>query len=230
LLLGDVGEWGSHLPVRVQIGLETSPESKANTSQRVVSLFDEAVTAFRAPSTPCLGASSQVLGGTVVQSSPKPGGGVGKPPPSSFLRRGFLLPSVPPPLSGCASLTTDKGVIFKSNGLIQSQEWPVGFCPSGEIVVWDQGVEDRVGEEGDSPYPLSVCLLDMPLDWDSDGVEDVDTSFAFLDAMEEDFLRGNKGKRLKTKGRRELQNLKSSINYSDESRPSRSRRGKAQAL
>jgi len=114
--------------------------------------------------------------------------------------------------------------------LIQSQEWPVGFCPSGEIVVWDQGVEDRVGEEGDSPYPLSVCLLDMPLDWDSDGVEDVDTSFAFLDAMEEDFLRGNKGKRLKTKGRRELQNLKSSINYSDESRPSRSRRGKAQAL
>jgi hypothetical protein len=96
--------------------------------------------------------------------------------------------------------------------------------------VWDQGVEDWVGEEGDYPYPLGVCLPDMPMDWDSDGVEDVDTSFALLDAMEEDFLRGNKGKRLKTKRRREWQNLKSSINYCDESGPSRSRRGKAQAL
>lgn len=95
-------------------------KSKANTSQRVVSLFNKAVTAFRAPSTLCLGASSQVLSGTMVQSSPKSGGGVGKPPSSSFLRRGFLLPSVPPPLSGCASSTTDKGVIFKSNGLIPS--------------------------------------------------------------------------------------------------------------
>lgn len=77
---------------------------------------------------------------------------------------------------------------------------------------------------------MGVCLLDMPLDWDSDGVEDVDASFALLDAIEEDFFRGNKGKRLKTKGRRELQNLKSSINYGDASVPSRSTRGKAQAL
>jgi hypothetical protein len=45
-------------------------------------------------------------------------GGVGKPPSSSFLRHGFLLPSVPSPLSGCTSLTTDKGLIFKLNGLI----------------------------------------------------------------------------------------------------------------
>jgi hypothetical protein len=77
---------------------------------------------------------------------------------------------------------------------------------------------------------LGVCLPDMPLDWDWDGVEDVDMSFPLLDAIEEDFLRGNKGKRLKTKGRRELQNLKSSINYGDASGPSRSRRGKARAL
>jgi hypothetical protein len=143
----------------------------------------------------------------------------------AFFGRGFLLPSVPSPLSGCASSTTDKGVIFKSNRLIQSQKWPVG-----EIDVWNQWVEDGIGEEGDSPYPLGVCLPNMALDWESDGVEDVDTSFALLDAMEEDFLRGNNGKWLKTKGRGELQNLKSSIKYSDESRPSRSRRGKAQAL
>jgi hypothetical protein len=51
-----------------------------------------------------------------------------------------------------------------------------------------------------------------------------------LDAIEDDFLWGNKGKRLKTEGRRELQNLKSFINYGDASGPSRSRRGKAQTL
>jgi hypothetical protein len=71
----------------------------------------------------------------VVQSSQKPSGGVGKPSSSSFLRCGFLLPSVPSPLSGCASSTADKGVTIKSDGLIQSQEWPVGFGPSREIVV-----------------------------------------------------------------------------------------------
>jgi hypothetical protein len=64
----------------------------------------------------------------------------------------------------------------------------------------------------------------------SDGVEDKDTSFASLDAIEEDFYRVNKGKHLKIKGRRELQNLKSFINYSNASVPSRSRKGKAQVL
>jgi len=73
-------------------------------AQMDASLFDEAVTALSAPTTPSLGASSQALDGTVVQSSPKPGGGVvGKSPSSSFLRRGFLLPSVCSPLDGCAS-------------------------------------------------------------------------------------------------------------------------------
>jgi hypothetical protein len=62
-------------------------KSKAKTTQFYVSLFDEAETAFSASTTPCLGASYQALGGTVVQSSPKPSGGVGKSPPSSFLRR-----------------------------------------------------------------------------------------------------------------------------------------------
>jgi hypothetical protein len=40
------------------------------------SLFDEAVTALNAPTMLFLGASSQALGGTMVQSSPKLGGGV----------------------------------------------------------------------------------------------------------------------------------------------------------
>jgi hypothetical protein len=72
-------------------------------------------------------------------------------PSSSFLRRGFLLPSVPSPLSGYAFPITEMGVNFKSDGLIQSQKWPIGFGQSREIVVWDQGDEVWVGEEGDSP-------------------------------------------------------------------------------
>jgi hypothetical protein len=52
--------------------------SNAKTAQMDTSIFDEAVLALSAPMTPFLGASSQALGKTVVQSSPKPGGGVGK--------------------------------------------------------------------------------------------------------------------------------------------------------
>jgi hypothetical protein len=82
----------------------------------------------------------------VVQSSPKTGGGVvGKSPSSSFLRRGFFLSSGPSPLGGCASPIAEKGVNFRSDGLIQSQNWLVGFGPSGEIMVWDQGDEVWVG-------------------------------------------------------------------------------------
>jgi hypothetical protein len=81
-----------------------------------------------------------------------------------------------------------------------------------------------------SPYPLGVCPPDLPLDWVLDGVEDEDTSFALLDAIEEDFHWVNKGKRPKFKGRREVLNLKSSINYGDASVLSRSRKGNAQVL
>jgi hypothetical protein len=77
---------------------------------------------------------------------------------------------------------------------------------------------------------LGVFPPDIPLDWVSDGVEDEDTSFVLLDAIEEVFHWVNKGKRLKIEGRREIQNLKSSINYGDASVPSRSRKGKAQTL
>jgi hypothetical protein len=51
-----------------------------------------------------------------------------------------------------------------------------------------------------------------------------------LGAIEEDFHRVKKGKRLKIKGRREVLNLKGSINYGDASVSSRSRKGKAQVL
>jgi len=51
----------------------------------------------------------------------------------------------------------------------------------------------------------------MPLDWVSDGVEDEDSSFAILDAIENDFHQVKKGMRLKTRGRREVLNRESFI-------------------
>jgi hypothetical protein len=129
-----------------------------------------------------------------------------------------LIPRAPSPVSGCASPIAEKEANFESDGLTQSQKWPVGFGPSGEIVVWDQGVEDWVGEGGDSP-----CHPDLSLDWMSDGVGDEDPSFVILDAIEEDFHRGKKGS-LKIKGKRDVLNLKSSIEYSDASVPSRRRK------
>jgi hypothetical protein len=87
--------------------------------------------------------------------------------------------------------------------------------------VWDQGNEVWVRKDGDSPYPLGVCPPDIALDWMSDGVEDENLSVAILDAIEEDFHQVKKGVRLKIKGRREVLNLKSSINYGGASVPSR---------
>jgi hypothetical protein len=67
-------------------------------------------------------------------------------------------------------------------------------------------------------YPLGVCHPDMSLDWVSDGVGD---------ANEEELHRVKKGVRLKIKGKREVLNLKSSIDYGDASVSFRRRKGKA---
>jgi hypothetical protein len=96
--------------------------------------------------------------------------------------------------------------------------------------VWNQRDDVWVGEEGDSPYPLGICPPDVPLDWAPDDVEDEDRSFAILDAIEEDFILVKKGARLKIKGRRDVLNLESSIDYGDASMPSRRRKGKALVL
>jgi len=44
---------------------------------------------------------------------------------------------LPSPLSGCVTPMFEKGNEFRVNGLSQSQEWSVGFDPSGEVVVWE---------------------------------------------------------------------------------------------
>jgi hypothetical protein len=83
--------------------------------------------------------------------------------------------------------------------------------------VWEQGDKIWDGEDGDSPYPLGVLPPNLALDWELDRVEDEDASLAILDAFEKDFLRKVKVARSKTKGRREILNFVSTINYGDKS-------------
>jgi hypothetical protein len=74
---------------------------------------------------------------------------------------------------------------------------------------------------------LGVLPPDLALDWELDSVEDMDPSLAILEAIEEDNHRGVKAARPKTKGRREVMNFVSSINYGDSSASSRLKKGNA---
>jgi hypothetical protein len=95
------------------------------------------------------------------------------------------------------------------NGFSQSRNWPVGFDHNAEIVVWE--------EEEDGYWD------GLPLDWAMDG-DFGEEAMAIRDAMEEEFQFFG---RQKSKGKRELLNLHSSINYGDVKYPSRRRKGKA---
>jgi len=121
---------------------------------------------------------------------------------------GVVRPSSPP--SGCISPCSVEG-----NRFSQSRNWPVGFDHNGEIVVWEEEEDDYW--DG------------LPLDWALEGAfgEEV---LAIRDAMEEDFQWEKMIERQKSKGKRELLNLHSSINYGDAKVPSRSRKGKAHMM
>jgi hypothetical protein len=177
------------------------------------------------------------------------------PSARDFLRRGFLNSSLveqvllkvsvillstlvanedevvrtPPHLGSCVSPTVDKGEDLRVNGLIESQKWPVGFGLSGEVVVRDP-VWD--GEDGVSSFPLGVYLPDMHLDWPGDCEEDEVLLLDILDASvsEEEFLRKSMVARQKTKGRREVLNLKNSINYGDDYATSWHRKSKTHKM
>jgi hypothetical protein len=60
--------------------------------------------------------------------------------------------------------------------------------------------------------------------------EDEDASLAIMDAFEYEFFQKVKVARLKTKGRRKILNLVSTINYGDASASSWYRKGKAHVL
>ena len=87
---------------------------------------------------------------------------------------------------------------------------------------WDQ-------EDNDWDWELSPD----PLDWVFDCDEEEDSYLAMLDDLKEDFLRvmdvawpRAKGKRPRNKGKRELLNLESFVNYGIASTSSRRRKGK----
>jgi len=68
-----------------------------------------------------------------------------------------------------------------------------------------------------------------PLDWALEGAFG-EEALAIREAMEEDFQREKMMARQKFKGKRELLNLHSSIDYGDAKVPSRSRKGKAHMM
>jgi len=151
------------------------------------------------------------------------------PTKQGLFRRGFLnLPpivSVPPvlprevkdvgvagpssPPSGCIIPRSVEG-----NGFSQSRNWLVGFDHNQEIVVWEE--EDDYWEG-------------LPLDWALEGAFGEEAS-TIRDAMEENFQREKMIARQKSKEKRELLNLHSSINYGVAKDPFRSRKGKAHMM
>jgi len=155
---------------------------------------------------------TSVWKGSVTEPPVKKSAGSEK---KSFLRKGFLNPpsrvvkdvgvgSLPSPPS-CPQPV-------EGNGFSPSRNWPVGFDLNGELVAWEKDDDFWEG---------------LPLDWEMDGVQD-EESLAILDALEEDIHRDKMIARQKTKGKRELLNLKSSINYGDAN--TSSKRGKGKAL
>jgi len=127
--------------------------------------------------------------------------------PQKVVEVGLVGPSSPP--RGCLSPFSAEG-----NGFSHSRNWPVGFEHNGEIVVWE---EDKDYWDG------------LPLDWALDGSFE-EEALVIRDAMEEDFLREKMITRQKSKGKRELLNLQSSINYGDASVSFRRSKGKARML
>jgi hypothetical protein len=156
-----------------------------------------------------------------------------KPPvKQGILKKGFLnprpivlAPSASPPevidvgVVGLSSPPSGCIIPFsvEGNGFSQSKNWPVGFHHNGEIMFLEE--EDDFWDG-------------LPLDWALDGDFALDRDFgeeamSIRDAMEEEFLRDKMIARQKSKGKRELLNLHSSINYGDDLVPFRRRKGKA---
>jgi hypothetical protein len=79
---------------------------------------------------------------------------------------------------------------------------------------------------------LDVYPPDMPLDWAADGEEDEVPLLAILDpsVSKEKFHQETMVAHQKTKGRGEVLNLKSSINYDNDCATSQRRKGKAHMM
>jgi hypothetical protein len=123
--------------------------------------------------------------------------------PRKVFDGGIVRPSSPP--RGCSSSSPVEG-----NGFSQSRNWPIGIDHNGEIVVWEEDVD----------------FWDvLPLDWELKGAFG-DEALEIRDAVEEEFQRDKMISRQKSKGKRELLNLHSSINYGDSKLSARNRKGR----
>jgi hypothetical protein len=151
---------------------------------------------------------------------------VSEPPvKKDFLRKGFLNPRLVLPTTSSSPQKVFDGEIVgpsspprgysssspvEGNGFSQSRNWPIGFDHNGEIVVWEEDVD----------------FWDvLPLDWASEGAFG-EEALTIRIAMEEEFQRDKMTSRQKSKGKRELLNLHSFINYGDSKPSARSRKGK----
>jgi hypothetical protein len=85
--------------------------------------------------------------------------------------------------------------------------------------VWNRGDEIWYGEDGEFPYRLGVLHPDIPLDLALDGDEGEDPSFAILDCIDEEFHRKTMVACQKTKGMRELLNLKAPLTTAMQAHP-----------
>jgi hypothetical protein len=138
-----------------------------------------------------------------------------------FLRRGFLK-SKPSRFRGCSSPAiphlqqlpeVSSAQVNDHEGFVDGPHLPVVTVISPSYVGCSSSgipVDDKNGM--------------------SNGEEVEDPSLEFQDAIEEDLLRIVKLARPKNKGRREVLNLNSSINYGDASVSSRQGKGKAHVL
>ena len=80
---------------------------------------------------------------------------------------------------------------------------------------------------GEWRFPLPFgCFSPNPLDWVLDYDDEEDSTLVLLDAVKEDFLREVKVVRRKIKGKRELLNLESYINYGNAKASAQRRKGK----
>jgi len=138
-----------------------------------------------------------------------------------FLRQGFLKPR-PSRSRGCSSpaVPHPQQLLEVSFAQVSDQE---GFVDDPHLLVVTVV----------SPSYLGCSSPSIPVDNKngvSNGGEVKDHSLEFLDAIQEDLYRIVKLARPKNKGRREVLNLNSSINYGDASMSSRQVKGKAHVL
>lgn len=139
------------------------------------------------------------------------------------LRRGFLNSRYPekgsPPAVNSVIPLEWEDSSGGGYGLLQTQHWPLGLGPFGEIEVLYPLDDCHLSEEIDEwDYP-------EPLNWDCG--EEEDPALVILDAIEEDFRKEVKVAQVKYKGTREQLSLKSSINYGDVFTSNQRSKGKA---